>query len=191
MLNKDGGVQADVTVSVLEDEGSHDALSPSSDGKMRESGGMMVVVVMVMMVVVVMMMMVVMMVMVLMMMMMVMVMMVMMMVVMMVVMMMMVMMVMVLMMTMMVMVLMMVVVMVMVMMVMIVVMMVVMVMIDDNVDHGVCFSPGRSFYVAVGGGIAEYGWCHIKKTIEDNRFNCQLIDKSEDMGMFSIQGPKR
>lgn len=81
--------------------------------------------------------------------------------------------------------------MVMVMMVMIVVMMVVMVMIDDNVDHGVCFSPGRSFYVAVGGGIAEYGWCHIKKTIEDNRFNCQLIDKSEDMGMFSIQGPKR
>ena len=81
--------------------------------------------------------------------------------------------------------------MVMVMMVMIMVMMVVMVMIDDNVDHGLCFSPGRSFYVAVGGGIAEYGWCHIKKTIEDNRFNCQLIDKSEDMGMLSIQGPKR
>ena len=52
-------------------------------------------------------------------------------------------------------------------------------------------SSGRSFYIAVGGGIAEYAWCHIKNIIEDNRFNCQLIDKSEDMGMLSIQGPKR
>ena len=33
MLNKDGGVQADVTVSVLEDEPSLGALSPSSEGK--------------------------------------------------------------------------------------------------------------------------------------------------------------
>jgi hypothetical protein len=35
MLNEDGGVQADVTVSVLEDEVSHGALSPSSDGKVK------------------------------------------------------------------------------------------------------------------------------------------------------------
>lgn len=33
MLNKDGGVQADVTVSVLENESCHDALSLSSEGK--------------------------------------------------------------------------------------------------------------------------------------------------------------
>ena len=36
MLNKDGGVQADVTVSVLEKENSHDSLSPSSDGKLKK-----------------------------------------------------------------------------------------------------------------------------------------------------------
>ena len=36
MLNKDGGVQADVTVSVLENENSHDSLSPSSDGKLKK-----------------------------------------------------------------------------------------------------------------------------------------------------------
>jgi hypothetical protein len=39
MLNKDGGVQADVTVSVLEDESSHDALSPDTEGKMKENDG--------------------------------------------------------------------------------------------------------------------------------------------------------
>lgn len=57
--------------------------------------------------------------------------------------------------------------------------------------YSVSMSLGRIFYVAVGGGIAQYAWCHIKNIIEDNRFNCQLIDKSEDMGMLSIQGPKR
>lgn len=50
---------------------------------------------------------------------------------------------------------------------------------------------GRSFYVAAGGGIAQHAWCHIKNILDDEKFDCQLIDKSEEMGMLSIQGPKR
>lgn len=42
MLNKDGGVQADVTVSVLGGEISNDALSPCSHGKFGESPCMVV-----------------------------------------------------------------------------------------------------------------------------------------------------
>lgn len=110
MLNKDGGVQADVTVSVLDGEISNDALSPCSHGKFGESPCMVVCWLW---------------------------------------------------------------------------------WAYDGDFYSIDFFPGRSFYVAVGGGIAQYAWCHIKKIIEDNRFDCMLIDKSEDMGMLSIQGPKR
>lgn len=45
--------------------------------------------------------------------------------------------------------------------------------------------------MAAGGGIAQHAWCHIKNILDDEKFDCQLIDKSEEMGMLSIQGPKR
>uniref|UniRef100_A0A673XKI0 Sarcosine dehydrogenase n=1 Tax=Salmo trutta TaxID=8032 RepID=A0A673XKI0_SALTR len=49
---------------------------------------------------------------------------------------------------------------------------------------------GDAYYLAIGGGVAEHNWNHIKTVLQDEAFNCQLTDYSEDMGMISIQGPK-
>ncbi|KAM9064238.1 sarcosine dehydrogenase, mitochondrial isoform X1 [Sarcophilus harrisii] len=49
---------------------------------------------------------------------------------------------------------------------------------------------GDGYYLAVGGAAAQYNWSHITTVLQDKKFNCQLIDSSEDMGMISIQGPK-
>ncbi|CAB1318141.1 unnamed protein product, partial [Coregonus sp. 'balchen'] len=51
-------------------------------------------------------------------------------------------------------------------------------------------SNGDAYYLAIGGGVAEHNWNHIKTVLQDEGFNCQLTDYSEDMGMISIQGPK-
>ncbi len=53
------------------------------------------------------------------------------------------------------------------------------------------FAPGDAYYLAIGGGVAEHNWNHIRTVLQDQRFRCQLTDHSEDMGMISIQGPKR
>ena len=50
---------------------------------------------------------------------------------------------------------------------------------------------GSGFYVALGGGSAQYGYSHIMDVIQDKKFNCKLIDHTDDMAMISIQGPKR
>ncbi|CDQ94515.1 unnamed protein product [Oncorhynchus mykiss] len=50
---------------------------------------------------------------------------------------------------------------------------------------------GDAYYLAIGGGVAEHNWNHIKTVLQDEGLNCQLTDYSEDMGMISIQGPKR
>jgi len=47
------------------------------------------------------------------------------------------------------------------------------------------------YYLAIGGGVAEHNWNHIRTTLQDQGFHCELTDHSEDMGMISIQGPKR
>lgn len=57
-------------------------------------------------------------------------------------------------------------------------------------------SPGASlagdgYYLAVGGAVAQHNWCHISSVLQDQKFRCQLIDSSEDLGMISIQGPAR
>lgn len=52
-------------------------------------------------------------------------------------------------------------------------------------------APGDAYYLAIGGGVAEHNWNHIRTVLQDQGFNCQLTDHSEDMGMISIQGPKR
>uniref|UniRef100_A0A4W5MLA7 Sarcosine dehydrogenase n=1 Tax=Hucho hucho TaxID=62062 RepID=A0A4W5MLA7_9TELE len=49
---------------------------------------------------------------------------------------------------------------------------------------------GDAYYLAIGGGVAEHNWNHIKTVLQDKGFNCLLTDYSEDMGMISIQGPK-
>lgn len=51
--------------------------------------------------------------------------------------------------------------------------------------------PGDAYYLAIGGGVAEHNWNHIRTVLQDQGFHCQLLDHSEDMGMISIQGPKR
>uniref|UniRef100_A0AAX7T256 Sarcosine dehydrogenase n=1 Tax=Astatotilapia calliptera TaxID=8154 RepID=A0AAX7T256_ASTCA len=50
--------------------------------------------------------------------------------------------------------------------------------------------PGDAYYLAIGGGVAEHNWNHIKTVLQDQGFRCQLTDHSENMGMISIQGPK-
>lgn len=50
---------------------------------------------------------------------------------------------------------------------------------------------GDAYYLAIGGGVAEHNWNHIRTVLQDQGFRCQLVDHSEDMGMISIQGPKR
>lgn len=51
--------------------------------------------------------------------------------------------------------------------------------------------PGDAYYLAIGGGVAEHNWNHIQTVLQDQGFRCQVTDHSEDMGMISIQGPKR
>ncbi|XP_034048171.1 sarcosine dehydrogenase, mitochondrial isoform X2 [Thalassophryne amazonica] len=51
-------------------------------------------------------------------------------------------------------------------------------------------SNGDAYYLAIGGGVAEHNWNHIKAVLQDQGFHCQLSDHSEHMGMISIQGPK-
>jgi hypothetical protein len=52
-------------------------------------------------------------------------------------------------------------------------------------------NPGDTYYLAIGGGVAEHNWNHIRTVLQDQGFTCTLVDHSEDMGMLSIQGPKR
>ncbi|XP_062333525.1 sarcosine dehydrogenase, mitochondrial [Osmerus eperlanus] len=51
-------------------------------------------------------------------------------------------------------------------------------------------TEGDSYYLAIGGGVAEHNWNHIRTVLQDEGFRCDLLDQSEDMGMISIQGPK-
>ncbi|XP_006863775.1 PREDICTED: sarcosine dehydrogenase, mitochondrial [Chrysochloris asiatica] len=48
---------------------------------------------------------------------------------------------------------------------------------------------GDGYYLAVGGAVAQHNWSHITSVLQDQRFRCQLIDSSEDLGMISVQGP--
>ncbi|KFO21517.1 Sarcosine dehydrogenase, mitochondrial [Fukomys damarensis] len=48
---------------------------------------------------------------------------------------------------------------------------------------------GDGYYLAVSGAVAQHNWCHISTVLQDQRFRCQLVDCSEDLGLISIQGP--
>lgn len=49
---------------------------------------------------------------------------------------------------------------------------------------------GKGFYIAAGGGSAYQSFTHIRKVIEDNRFNAKLVNLSDSICLLSIQGPK-
>lgn len=48
---------------------------------------------------------------------------------------------------------------------------------------------GDGYYLAVGGAVAQQNWSHITTVLQDQKFRCQLMDSSEDLGLLSIQGP--
>ncbi|XP_047624808.1 sarcosine dehydrogenase, mitochondrial isoform X3 [Phacochoerus africanus] len=48
---------------------------------------------------------------------------------------------------------------------------------------------GDGYYLAVGGAVAQHNWCHLTTVLQDRQFRCQLVDRSEDLGLISIQGP--
>nr|XP_028570537.1 sarcosine dehydrogenase, mitochondrial isoform X2 [Podarcis muralis] len=48
---------------------------------------------------------------------------------------------------------------------------------------------GDGYYLAIGGAVAQHNWSHIMTVLQDKKFQCQLIDQSEQLGMISIQGP--
>lgn len=50
---------------------------------------------------------------------------------------------------------------------------------------------GKGYYITVAGGSAFQNYAHILKVVQDKRFNVQITDLTEDMGLLSIQGPKR
>lgn len=48
----------------------------------------------------------------------------------------------------------------------------------------------RGFYIAAAGFSAEHTKTHFKTVIQDQRFNCELLDATEQMSLLSVQGPK-
>lgn len=50
---------------------------------------------------------------------------------------------------------------------------------------------GRGFYVGAGGGVAEHVKSHMQTEIQDKRFQCQIVDVTKELGVISVQGPKR
>lgn len=47
------------------------------------------------------------------------------------------------------------------------------------------------YYMTVGGMTTEYCKAHIKKIMHDCGIHCRLEDKTDEMGIISIQGPNR
>ncbi|XP_066918580.1 sarcosine dehydrogenase, mitochondrial-like [Clytia hemisphaerica] len=62
----------------------------------------------------------------------------------------------------------------------------------DQGDGSNLFSPktdGKGYYLAIGGAIGQFAWCHLQREIHAQKFNVNLKDVSEQAGMLSIQGP--
>jgi sarcosine dehydrogenase len=49
---------------------------------------------------------------------------------------------------------------------------------------------GDGYYVAAAGGAAYQNLAHIQTVVQDAGFNVTIEDRSRDMGMVSLQGPK-
>ncbi|XP_062516282.1 sarcosine dehydrogenase, mitochondrial-like [Corticium candelabrum] len=46
-----------------------------------------------------------------------------------------------------------------------------------------------AFYITSGGGSGQHDFCHVNNIINDMKFDCQLRDITEDLGVLSVQGP--
>jgi len=49
---------------------------------------------------------------------------------------------------------------------------------------------GYGYYIAAAGGAAYQNLAHIQTTVQDAGFNVRIEDRSRDMGMLSLQGPR-
>ena len=49
----------------------------------------------------------------------------------------------------------------------------------------------KAFYITSGGGSGQHDFCHINNIINDMKFDCQLRDITENLGVLSVQGPLR
>jgi len=49
---------------------------------------------------------------------------------------------------------------------------------------------GDGYYIAAAGGAAFQNLAHIQTVVQDAGFNVTIEDRSQDMGMLSLQGPK-
>ena len=47
------------------------------------------------------------------------------------------------------------------------------------------------FYITAGGASGQHDFCHIQNVINDMKFDCQLSDHTEDLGILSVQGRHR
>lgn len=63
--------------------------------------------------------------------------------------------------------------------------------VPTSCSKPVASPTGDAYYLAVGGAAAQHNWSHINTVLQDQKFQCQLMDSSEDLGMLSIQGPAR
>ncbi|XP_057317314.1 sarcosine dehydrogenase, mitochondrial-like [Hydractinia symbiolongicarpus] len=63
--------------------------------------------------------------------------------------------------------------------------------LDTNDNSSSIFPSfdGDGYYLAIGGAIGQHAWGHISDVIYDQKFNVELKDISESVGMLSIQGP--
>jgi len=62
--------------------------------------------------------------------------------------------------------------------------------LEEGDDGNVLQPKDAGFYLAIGGAIGQHAWGHIQDVLHKEKFDCQLTDRSEDIGMLSIQGPK-
>jgi len=58
---------------------------------------------------------------------------------------------------------------------------------QDAQDKG---GRGEEYYIAAAGGAAYHNYAHILKAVQDKGFEVELVDRSRDFGMLSLQGPK-
>lgn len=58
-----------------------------------------------------------------------------------------------------------------------------------HIKYFTCFFLGDGYYLAIGGAIGQHAWGHISDAVYDQKFNVELKDISESVGMLSVQGP--
>jgi hypothetical protein len=52
-------------------------------------------------------------------------------------------------------------------------------------------SVEKMFYITAGGASGHHDFCHIQNIIKDMKFDCQLSDHTEELGILSVQGRHR